>query len=220
MMNRINILCEGPTEEEFINQVLYPHFLAKNIVVTPRRLDGNCGYDRVKDECRLWLNAEPNAVVTTMIDYYGRKKPSAYPGVNPSQAELLEQVKTIEAAMYNQIVNNPKVHNKRLVPYLQLHELEALLFADPDTMTEWLSIDHAIPENAFRQIAEQFPSPEHINNNLATAPSKRIIQHAPSYSKVVEGPMILSAIGLAKIRAACPHFDEWITTLENYFPKP
>ena len=215
MMNRINILCEGPTEEEFINKVLYPHFLAKNIVVTPRRLDGNCNYDRIEHECRQWLNAEPKAVVTTMIDYYGRK--GVYPGENADHTNPLERVKNIETAMYNQIVNSPKVHNKRLVPYLQLHELEALLFADPDTMTEWLSLDHAIPENAFHQIVEQFPNPEHINDHPNTAPSKRIIQYVPAYKKVVDGPMILSDIGLAKIRAACPHFDEWIANLETIF---
>jgi Domain of unknown function (DUF4276) len=214
MIHRINILCEGPTEEQFVNRVLSPHFLSKNIVVTPRRLDGNCGYDRVEAECIRWLNQEKNACVTTMIDLYGRK--GTYPGELP-KSNGSAWVTQIEDAMHNKVVNNSKAHNKQFIPYLQLHELEALLFSDPATLTKWLSLDHAIPPMAFEKILEGFETPEHINDHPETAPSKRIKQIVPGYSKVADGPLILQEIGLSKIRAACSHFDAWITKLETAF---
>jgi hypothetical protein len=215
MMQRINILCEGPTEERFINTVLYPHFLSKNIEVTPRRLDGNCKYDRLKGECIRWLNVEQNAVVTTMVDLYGRK--GAYPGDTPKVQEPLAWATQIESAMRQEITSNPKVHNKKFIPYLQLHELEALLFSEPDAMRTWLGLDHEFPDDAFEKILSGFQSPEHINDHPDTAPSKRILKIVPNYNKVIDGPLILQEIGLTKIRAACAHFDAWLTQLENAF---
>jgi hypothetical protein len=35
-MIRVNILCEGATEEKFVKEILYPHFLHKGILVTPQ----------------------------------------------------------------------------------------------------------------------------------------------------------------------------------------
>lgn len=52
-----------------------------------------------------------------------------------------------------------------------------------------------------------------------TAPSKRIIRLFPDYGepggKRIVGPLLAEAAGLAKIRAACLHFDEWLTRLEQ-----
>ena len=34
-MKNVYIYCEGPTEESFINEILYPYFLNMSIVVYP-----------------------------------------------------------------------------------------------------------------------------------------------------------------------------------------
>ncbi len=75
--------------------------------------------------------------------------------------------------------------------------------------------DRAIAE--LKRIAASFPSIEHIDDGPMTAPSKRIIELIPAYegSKPSAGPDIAEFIGLAAIRAACPHFDSWLTRLES-----
>jgi hypothetical protein len=56
---------------------------------------------------------------------------------------------------------------------------------------------------------------EDINDSPHTAPSKRITHVVPSYNKTAEGITIASDIGLQKIRQECPHFNAWLTQLEN-----
>jgi hypothetical protein len=59
--------------------------------------------------------------------------------------------------------------------------------------------------------------PEEINESPQTAPSKRIIKYLPDYEgqKAQVGPMVAEEIGLTALRHNCPHFNDWITKLEN-----
>jgi hypothetical protein len=59
--------------------------------------------------------------------------------------------------------------------------------------------------------------PEEINESSQTAPSKRIIQYLPNYEgqKAQVGPLVAEDIGLTLLRNNCPHFNDWITKLEN-----
>jgi hypothetical protein len=58
-------------------------------------------------------------------------------------------------------------------------------------------------------------APELVNDGVRTAPSRRIQAALPTYRKTLDGPAVLEEIGLAGIRSACPHFDEWVTWLES-----
>ncbi len=58
-------------------------------------------------------------------------------------------------------------------------------------------------------------NPELINDGKFTAPSKRIIKEIPEYDKVNAGPLIVEKIGLDVLRRGCPHFNEWLTKLED-----
>ena len=58
-------------------------------------------------------------------------------------------------------------------------------------------------------------SPEEINNDPATHPSARIERLIPGFKKTSDGPAIIQKTTLAAIRSACPHFGEWLTTLEG-----
>jgi hypothetical protein len=58
-------------------------------------------------------------------------------------------------------------------------------------------------------------TPEHINNNPNTAPSKRILKIYPEYNKVLDGYNIAKFIGIDKIRVECRHFDKWLSKLEH-----
>ena len=60
-------------------------------------------------------------------------------------------------------------------------------------------------------LSNNYPTPEHIDEGYA--PSKRILDLCPSYSKVVDGVIIARDIGLAKIIDECLHFRQWIEKL-------
>jgi D-serine deaminase-like pyridoxal phosphate-dependent protein len=47
-----------------------------------------------------------------------------------------------------------------------------------------------------------------------TAPSKRLRKLFAGYQKPLHGPLAIAAIGIERIRAVCPHFDEWLRRLE------
>ena len=66
-------------------------------------------------------------------------------------------------------------------------------------------------------MVSQFPSPEHINDNANTAPSKRIIREIPEYqdSKVSAGPIVAEKIELSTLRSKCSHFAGWLDKLES-----
>jgi hypothetical protein len=46
-MIRVNIICEGPTEQKFVQKLLYPYFLTKAIAVAASSLDGGFNYGRL-----------------------------------------------------------------------------------------------------------------------------------------------------------------------------
>ena len=101
---------------------------------------------------------------------------------------------------------------QRFVPYIQLHEFEALLFSDPAAFTEMFpNREGAIAQ--LTDIRKKFHSPEDINDGQLTAPSKRILNVLPDYQKSVAGILIAQRIGLAKIRSECGHFNDWLIKL-------
>ena len=217
-MIRVNIICEGPTEQKFVQKLLYPYFLTKGIAVAASRLDGGFNYGRLKHHIVQMLNSDHGAYVTTMVDLYGLK--GEYPGYEANKHRPApEKAAAIEAAILADVLAARNLHNHQFIPYMQLHEFEALLFSDAELMEEWLSLDHAIPENCFGDILAGFDTPEHINDSPLTAPSKRILALVPSYEKIDDGVLIAEDIGLEKIRAKCPHFDAWMKKLESLAPQ-
>lgn len=48
--------------------------------------------------------------------------------------------------------------------------------------------------NSTVRIKAAFDTPEHINNGLKTAPSKRILSLLPEYRKTLHGPLIAEDI--------------------------
>jgi hypothetical protein len=105
---------------------------------------------------------------------------------------------------------------KYLIPYIQMHEFEALLFSDPVKCSAGL-YEAQIAE-PMQRIRDQFPSPEHINDGPETAPSKRILGLFHRYDKPLYGCLACHEIGIRTIRQECYHFDEWVTRLEKLTP--
>lgn len=141
-----------------------------------------------------------------MVDFYG------FQDANGRSRQELEQA--ILAATGN-LINN---FDPRFVrPYVQMHEFEGLLFSAVEHFACVLDGWNDQVHKKLTGIRAQFGSPEDINNDRETAPSKRILAaFAPgTYSKTEHGPLIAEAIGLDEIRNQCPQFDEWMCWLEG-----
>jgi Domain of unknown function (DUF4276) len=225
-VRELHVVCEGQTEEIFCNQVLYRHLFPQQdvrfvtILVARSKRHGKVTrggvpkkYEPMQRDIVNTLKSrhQQDAFVTTMIDLYAL--PSDFPGNtthhrNPDNPTPF--VKAIEEAFSNDIAHS------RFIPYLQLHEYETMLFADPEAFRiAFDDCDRAIEQ--LKTIAGLFPSIEHIDDGPTTAPSKRIITIIPGYEsrKTSAGPDIAEYMGLAVIREKCPHFHEWLTRLEG-----
>jgi hypothetical protein len=139
-----------------------------------------------------------------------------FPG-NAAQTNLLsiEKAKRIEQAIKSDICNlipsyRPDV---RLLPYIQLHEYEGLLFSDPSAFA--FAIQRPELAAQFQRIRADFETPEDINDRSETAPSKRVLKVFPSYRKVLDGTVAARAVGINAMRESCPHFREWIERLQT-----
>jgi len=219
------VICEGQTEQRFIDQVLAPHLFNHGFIHVPTILvetgrrkgrsfrSGITSYARLR---RTVVNAmkqrkQKDVFFTTMIDLYGL--PRRFPGKashkrNP--ANPYPFVKGLEREFAKDI------DDKRFVPHLQLHEFETLLFVEPQAFAiSFENCEAAIAE--LEGIVAEFPTVEHINDGKATAPSKRIIKVLQEYEdrKVDAGPDIAEFVGLDQIRQNCVHFDEWVKRLER-----
>lgn len=107
-----------------------------------------------------------------------------------------------------------KISCKQYVPYIMMHEFEALLFSD---VSEFRRCS-GMTEKMILQLEKEkrcFPSPEHINNSEQTAPSKRILRVYSQYQKVSDGIIIAQAIGIHKMLSQCKHFRDWVRSLET-----
>ena len=225
-MKRVDVLVEGQTEEGFVNRVLSPHFHPQGLLVSPISLttstDRQAGrtyrggvttYEKVRaDLTKLLHRCRPGHVwVSTMLDLYAL--PSDFPGqATLPAADAHRRVRHLETALTTD-VGSPF----GFIPYLQLHEFEALLFSDIGQMKgAFVEEEDAPGIKRLVELAATFDSPEEINDGSDTAPSKRIIGALPAYSKrkTTTGVLVAEKIGLPTMRRKCPHFNEWITRLE------
>ncbi|MEZ5357144.1 MAG: DUF4276 family protein [Bryobacteraceae bacterium] len=216
-MTRLYIFVEGETEESFVNELLAPALWRHGVHPEPRSLGGRTAYRRLRGDVIRQLKQDRDAYCSTMIDLYGIGK--GYPEhAPPANRPGIEKVQRIETAFLGDICAEiPDLRpEKRFIPYLQLHEYEAVLFSDPTAFAQAIYR----PELAQPLIAirTEHPTPEDIDDSPETTPSKRILALHPRYSKVIDGTHGAMAVGLDAMRAQCPHFRHWLETLETLSP--
>ena len=233
MTARIIALVEGPTEETFARRLLAPKLGARGVAITattygrPRRQGGIPSWRRAQRELVRLLKEDRGRCVTTMFDYY--RLPSDWPGrkeiaeKSAGSASAGERAEAVERAMLRRIMDGlgDDGGGSRFIPYVQMHEFEALLFSEPSILGEVLSL-RADPSGIIRtleQLIDEFSTPEEIDDGPTTAPSKRILSIAGAYQKVVDGNRVASRIGLATMRRKCPHFGRWLGRLEALGPR-
>ena len=210
-MKTVIIICEGPTEEVFCRNLL-SQYLQNSCRIEIRLLGGNCNWQRIKDMAEKALKQQKNALVTTFFDYYGvktKKFPNWKETVGINKANVRERIEILENGMIEEIDSNLRY---RFIPYVQLHEFEALLFNNIevfDDMFEFEQYDRAELLNVFNE----FPDPEMIDQGTETSPSHRLIKIIPAYRKVIQGNAIAEKIGIEQIRQKNKHFNDWIEQL-------
>lgn len=216
-MKRIIIVNEGPTEQEFCNDVLLPYFIERNIYLETPTIKATQGgivsWGALKKQLRMHLRQDKSAFVTTLFDYYGIKDSYFYPRWQEAK-ELTnknERLNMLESAMRDDMEEELR---DRFIPYIQLHEFEALLFSNVEVFRKNFE-SHEINREALSLIMNKYASPEDINDGWDTAPSKRLIKWVQGYSKVVYGACLATEIGIDKLKGKCPRFAEWIRKLEE-----
>ncbi len=214
---RVNLIVEGQTEETFVRDTIAVHLAQKQVYISHRLVKIGSGrgglnnYATPRGDIKRWLSEDRQAFVTTMFDFYGL--PKDFPGVSMLRENMSppEKVEIVERALAEDI------NDERFVPYIQLHEFEALLFSDVDKLD--LSINSLTQQRsqigALRRLISQFPNPEDINDGPTTAPSKRLLSLYSGYRKNIVGPLVAEEIGIAVLRARCPHFHNWLLSLER-----
>ncbi len=221
-MIRLHVLGEGPTEKRFVESLLVNHlihhdvivdvccFLTKYVPKTGQQFKGGISnYAKVKIDIVKRIRTDNNneCRFTTMIDLYGL--PNDFPGYQEASAnnDPTRKIEILEDAFAQDI------DDRRFIPYIQLHEFEALIFSDPSKLiNEYL--DNVQQIEALVQLSQQM-APEMINENPNTSPSYRILNAIPAYDKPYAGSKITETIGLNTIRQRCPHFNEWLSKLEG-----
>jgi len=213
-MNRVIVYCEGQTEEMFVKRILRKHFDPMEIFLSPiifrtgkNAKGGVVSYGKIRHQIDNHCKADQNAVITTMIDFYGL--PGDFPGAQtlPKTKDPFQKVKYLEQEFKKDI------RHSNFIPNMILHEFEGLLFSSLEAFD---ILPDSQPHIAkLKEEVSNFETPEHINDNADTAPSKRILRHFPGYEKIQDGETIARKIGLTEIRHRCNHFNDWLTKLEN-----
>ena len=97
---------------------------------------------------------------------------------------------------------------KYFIPYVQLHEFEALAFADVDVLVSVLAPLTTLPAETLIErltaVLDEAKSPEAINDGYETCPSRCISGIVPAYQKRALGPIITGRIGIETLRTSVP----------------
>ncbi len=226
-MKRLLIHVEGQSEETFVNEVLSEYLLNHGYSSISARIVGNArqrarrggikAWSAVRDDISNHLKEDVGCISTTMVDYYALPAtgPKAWPGREAAnilphslKADAVESLLTKDIA---QMMRVPEPYI-RFIPYVVMHEFEALLFSDCQAFAT--SIYREDLKDAFQEIRDKFNNPEEINDSPQTAPSKRIEKLIPGYEKPLLGTLAASGIGLHRIKAECPRFALWLKRLK------
>lgn len=219
-MIRVHVICEGQTEEMFIEQVISPIlnpqqiFLYPSLIGRPGHKGGHFKYERLCDDLEERLLKDTGSYTTTFFDFYGL--PNNFPGKNEALGETgaLGKSQRLLTIFLEALRDKfPDDALRRFMPYIQMYEFEGLLFSNSEKLASSLYRDDLSP--SFQQIENSFISPEEINNSPYTAPSKRIKDIYPEYDKPISGSLAALEIGIKEIREKCSLFNDWISSLES-----
>jgi len=159
-------------------------------------------------ELRNQEHGQRGVWLTTFIDLY--RLPEDFPDYFRCRtiADPHARASALEAAIAADLPDC------RLIPYIQVHEFEALLFADLGKL-ELLcetDADHRALHRLMTTVAAI--EPERVNGGVDTHPAERLKNvFSRGYDKVADGNDILREIGMPTLLARLPRFADWIRRL-------
>ncbi len=215
----VMVVAEGYTEKRFISEVLSPYLATKSIfmhspmVGKPGHKGGDIRFSRMEKDFAMHLKQRQDTFISMFVDYYGIK--TDWPGLDDSRQ--CSSPKAIADVMNR--ATKEKVASKlagqgadyRFIPFIAVHEFEALLFSDVDILASQIKTD----KSAIEKILKECGEPENINNSSDSTPYKRLKRLYAPYKKKTTGITIAKLIGIEKMRNQCPLFHEWLSTLEK-----
>ena len=211
-MKRICVICEGPTEVRFVKDCLLPYcweeagqMLTATVISGKdhQHRGGNVSAERLART--VWRQIPNYDGVTTLVDYYGFKHLGTRTKADV-EADILQSLARDCHCGDNEL--------RKVLPYVQMHEFEGLLFSDVSVFP--FVLDDRWSEElqkALEAVAAAFETPEDINNGVETAPSKRLMKLVPAYDKILDGGPLAKYIGIATMRRRCPGFNAWVERL-------
>jgi hypothetical protein len=218
---RLNITAEGQTEERFVKTCLSDYLGnynistdVRNVLTSKNRLKhfrgGLINYPKARRDIQTWLkhDRDNNVFFTTMFDYYALPEDFPYFEESAKIQDPYDRVRFLEKKFEEDI------NDHRFIAYIQLHEFEALLFSNPEILSEYY-FEYKKEVDGLIEIAKEFANPELINDKPETAPSKRIKKLIPPFNKVNIGAIAICKIGIENLMQSCKHFNDWITKLES-----
>ncbi|MFA5330392.1 MAG: DUF4276 family protein [Prolixibacteraceae bacterium] len=214
-MRGLYILGEGPTEEQFVNEILRSYFSNRGIYdvrcilmeTSPGNKGGDVSYQRYKHNAENLLKREQDIIVTSLVDFF--RLNSDFPKYQEGQQKYQDKIQRV-GFLENAILDD--IQSPRFIPYIQLHEFEGLLFSSNDGF-EYIP---DIPDKNRIQLQNAVNvhgNPELLNDGALTAPSKRLESLIPGYQKTFHGPLIAEVITIEKILERCERFRTWIEIL-------
>lgn len=222
----VAIVVEGQTEQAFVTQYLQPHFASLGINIWPTlpgrifKRGGAKAWEAIRRDILRLLKQRSGRICTTMFDFYAL--PPDWPGrKDAGLLPLADRADCIEKSLRADVCNamGSGFRQEYFLPYIQMHEFEALLFSGVGELAELLSTISCRPPSGLatqlEEMVNEAGGPEAINDHPDSAPSKRICSLASGYRKAIHGPIVAGKIGLARLRIACPHFGAWLSNLEK-----
>jgi len=218
-LTEIVALVEGSTEKIFIAEILVPYLAARGvfmrpiIISKPGQKGGDVKFDRVKNDIELHLKQRSDTYLTLFVDYYGINKD--WPGLEEAKKQTTpkrkaERINRATKARVNELYRD-RDSERRFIPYVSMHEFEALLFSEPQKLAEQLNVS----KSKIDRILSDCGEPENIDDSPQKAPSKRLEDLSDRFKKTSTGITIAKAIGLTKIRERCPIFTNWLRFVED-----
>ncbi len=223
-MVEVVAIVEGLTEQTFVRDVLAGHLSLQGVAIwavlsgKTRRRGGVKKWESARNDIVRTL--KENRYCTTMFDFYGL--PQDWPGrVEATTLPWKERGVYVEAKLLADITTqfDSGFDSARFVPYVQLHEFEALVFANTKVLAEAAAaVSNRSPQAlavSMQAIVDQAGDPEAIDEGYQTCPSRRITNLAPGYRKPTIGPIVAQRIGLPALRERYKHFAAWLSKLER-----
>lgn len=222
-MKIIKAVVEGQTEEKFIKEIINQYLRDFNIeikpstIITNRKYQESGGinsYDKLKNEINTIIKETRNTgiTITTFLDFY--QLPTNFPKYKDAQKlkSNIEKVYFLENAMCDDI------GNEYFIPYIQIHEFEALLFSSNVGFEKYYNKRSRFIKSINDIISNN--NPEEINDGIDTAPSKRLNnlflkELNERYKKTYHGILIAKEINMDDYLSRCPHFCDWIERIKS-----